>query len=450
MRLPFAFACASLTALVACGDDPAAIVDASIIDSSTIDATQGSDPPPPMVTVLVTSGGTPVSGVPVFFQNADGTLVSATATTSGVASAVMGEGGYATAVLGGEAPQDRPTVTTFAGVKPGDTLRLTVPPPSASMSFALTVPANGTRGHYLATSPCGTTELFTEPGSTVTLDVTLFDCGATTDFLISSDNGDGGPVRAFLARDVAVADGVAVTLNGSYADAPAVDQTYTNLPGGLGVFRLTRELYTNRGRVWSVENTVDVVSQTAIASLVVPPVTGAIGVAIGTRESGGPSYSQILEAPAPAAYTLDANGLFLPVFVDSPGFDQVNSTVSWTQTADGASPDLTMAQIEIGRSSLKTTWRWRIVAPHDGASVRLPVLPGDGAPLNPAFEDFVFVESVTTAKVPGGYDAVRADAFNVGSLGALAGQLTGRVVIEQSQLLFDSVRRQRASTPRRR
>jgi hypothetical protein len=194
MRLPFAFACASLTALVACGDDPAAIVDASIIDSSTIDATQGSDPPPPMVTVLVTSGGTPVSGVPVFFQNADGTLVSATATTSGVASAVMGEGGYATAVLGGEAPQDRPTVTTFAGVKPGDTLRLTVPPPSASMSFALTVPANGTRGHYLATSPCGTTELFTEPGSTVTLDVTLFDCGATTDFLISSDNGDGGPI----------------------------------------------------------------------------------------------------------------------------------------------------------------------------------------------------------------------------------------------------------------
>src|SRR5258706_3224479 len=110
--------------VAACGDDSNRhIMDAPIVvpDGPTPDV------PPTPVTLTVTIDGVPHANVPVYFQNSDSHLVSATKTdASGVASAVLVAGGFVTAVdpysTAFGLPQNN--LYTFAGVKPGDNLLL--------------------------------------------------------------------------------------------------------------------------------------------------------------------------------------------------------------------------------------------------------------------------------------------------------------------------------------
>lgn len=435
MRLRHVLACATLAA--ACSDPAAPIIDAGILDGPTADGDQ-TDAAPAMVTVIVTSGGAPVSGVPVYFQNADGSEVASLSTASGVASAVMAPGGYATAILGGTQPSDSPLVTTFAGVKPGDTLRLALPEPQASITFDLTFPANGSLGHYRIQTTCGGAEVFVEAGSTVTVPINLFGCGATTDFLVASDNGDGGPVSAFLATGVAIADGMAVTVNGTYAPAPIRTQTYTNVDPSVSGLEVSRLLYTPRGRVWSDDTFVDVVAGTGAASLVVPEPTGVVGVAAVGRDSSL-SVGSIVDAPATGDYTLSTAGQFLPRITTEASFDTSTATVTWDQETTGASPDATYAQVEISRGALKASWRWQIIAPHGGASLTLPTLPGTGSVWNPQASDGGFVYELVLGKAPGGYDAIRPTVLGA-SQPELAVAAGGPVVSERLRLLFRSPR----------
>ena len=111
-------------------DDPVRHLDGGMADSLTmVDAPTTPQP----VTLTVKSAGAPQANVRVYFVNPDSSLISNTVTDStGVASALMPNGGYVSAVSPFSAPLptglpvQNESLYTWAGVKPGDHLTLTV------------------------------------------------------------------------------------------------------------------------------------------------------------------------------------------------------------------------------------------------------------------------------------------------------------------------------------
>src|ERR1700733_14986133 len=102
------------------------------------DAPRAPDGAPPdapamgAVSVTVTLEGSGAANVPVYFQDADSTIVSDTVTDgSGVATATMGAGGFVTVVEpaiavtvnGVVGTETNGSLLTWSGVKPGDNLR---------------------------------------------------------------------------------------------------------------------------------------------------------------------------------------------------------------------------------------------------------------------------------------------------------------------------------------
>src|ERR1700733_723003 len=107
------------------------MVDAPIIDAEPIvDGPPVDAAPMGIVSVTVTVGGAPGSGVTVYFQDVDSTLVAgATTDSSGVAATTMKADGFVTVVAPPEPAAGATQVTgqivdTFAGVQIGDALHV--------------------------------------------------------------------------------------------------------------------------------------------------------------------------------------------------------------------------------------------------------------------------------------------------------------------------------------
>lgn len=426
-----------LLILAACEDGGGAIVDAASIDATMNDCGCVSpDAPDPMVTVQVLDTGGPLAGVPVYFLDGLGAQVAMAPTDAlGQAHAVMPTGGSVTAVMADTGFGDR--LATALGVLPGDTIYVRARGGGTDMLIDLTVPADGTNGHYRVDTTCGSADVLTEVGTTATFQVQLFGCGATTDFKVSADNGDGGPVSTFIATNVAISDAAAVTLTGTYARDVDVTQSYSNLPASVSFLTGERALVAARGGMWTTSFGLDVVGGAASGTLAVPVVgaTGPTLVAI-TRVNRnlGPSESLVLAHPADGDYTLDAAGALLPSFTANAQFDIASHTLAWTEDATGATADLTFASLQVNRSLLKQSWTWDVVAPHAATSILLPVLPGAAADYNPIATDDVFVNDHLTAAVPGGYAVGRSYAHLATSLEHFASVLTGRLVIERQYI----------------
>jgi hypothetical protein len=75
------------------------------------------------------------------------------------------------------------------------------------------------------------------------------------------------------------------------------------------------------------------------------------------------------------------------------------------------------------------SWSWDIVVPFTATTFTLPTLPTDIADLNFMATDTVNVNELITAKVPGGYDAVRAEILSSSPDQFVAGP-SGRIVFE--------------------
>lgn len=423
-----------LLILAACDDGGGAITDAASIDTPMNDCgCVNADTPDPMVTVQVLDTAGPLAGVPVYFLDGLGAQVAMSATDAlGQAHAVMPTGGSVTAVMADAGFGDR--LATALGVLPGDTIYVRARGGGADMLIDLTVPANGSNGHYMVDTTCGSADVLTEVGTTATFQVQLFDCGATTDFKVSADNGDGGPVSTFIATNVAVSDAAAVTLTGTYQPDTTVAQSYSNLPANVSFVSGERAVVASRGSMWKTGFGLDVVAGAAAGTLDVPAVgaTGPTLVAIThVNRNIGASQSLVLGHPADGDYTLDAAGVLLPAILTSAEFDIATHTLAWTEDETGATADLSFASLQVNRSQLKQSWTWDVVAPHGAPSLLLPVLPGDAADYNPIATDDVFVNDHLTAAVPGGYAVGRTYAHLATSFEHFASVLTGRLVIER-------------------
>ncbi|HEU4730419.1 MAG TPA: hypothetical protein VFT22_21120 [Kofleriaceae bacterium] len=427
--------------LAACGDNGSVghLADAP----PSIDA---ADAAVQMVTLTVTSSGAPVPGVHVYFLNADSSPV-ATADTdaTGSASAVMAAGGSGPA-LDPFSPQTGTgqrfdELRTFAGVKPGDHLVLTRGA-TDTVTFTLLASEVVGAGIYDVVTTCGVTAILPGGGTgsgSPSGSVTLDDCHGAADIaIIARDATTGLPISGLFHPGVTLADGGTVDLsNDGYHALNDVTFTILNTPdatvhvlhtpvlahGRLGPFSLT----VSGGIATSPEPTVSASTDIIDTSLTVFGQHHVI-------DWGAPS----------ATYTLDLANLLLSDLSSLPAFDFATRRLSWGEEKTGASPDLTTAGMTVSRDTAPfRSWHWVIAAPYTPGEIAFPALPTDVADFTPAIGDFVSPDLVTNAKVPGGYDAVRAHILDVQDqirnpldLSSFAAGASGRALVVQSPLLL--------------
>jgi hypothetical protein len=88
--------------------------------------------------------------------------------------------------------------------------------------------------------------------------------------------------------------------------------------------------------------------------------------------------------------------------------DPATHVISWTSTGGTLVTDLTGAALSATRANQQ--WSWQIFGPA-GTSITLPTLPTDIADFNIVATDTTRILTSLAAKVPGGWDALRATVF---------------------------------------
>jgi hypothetical protein len=398
--------------LAGCGDDgvrhtpDATVHDGPVIDDAPIDSAAMP------VAITTTLGGQPAGGVHVYFQNADSSLVLATVTdASGTASAVMQPGGYVTAITSYNPPAFVPSsdqLSTFVGVKPGDHLQLALPNVNAPITVTVTVPAdqNASASLYEVYSPCssGETDLVNS-GSAASPSGTmyLYDCGATTDFLVVALDSSGNALDYIFKQNVAVADQQPVDLTANtYTAATTRTVNYDNadnlsLSYSDTLLDVAKAMYNRGGLIGAVA---------VSTSYPMPAFTGANDLMV-THYNGSQDLEYFVDwGPYTATFTTDLAPRMLPDFQSGPTFDVATHTMSFTEAATGATPDFVFASISAFRNTDNHDWTWRIVAPH-ATSLVYPTLPTDVYDYNITANDQPNSYDAMIGKVPGGYDAVR-------------------------------------------
>lgn len=399
------------------------------------DAPVTPDTPPAVVKLTVIERGAPVANVPVYFQNADSSLVLMAPTDgSGVASATMNAGGFVTAINPfqlGRAGVSSNAVYTFAGVEPGDELRLDdgeSTPTSVTVNLMIPTAANAS-GYQLYSSCARFPQNVPATGGPMTLDA----CG-TGDLLVDALDASGNTTATLLATNVTIADQATIDLTGE-AFVPAADRSfrYTGFePGPTEVFT-TPYAASARGLLHEAFANIGFEGGMGGRPLKVPAANALLATVVQSRFSEVQFGQHTVIDWSPSAATewvLDGTNLLLPVISDLTSFDIATSTMAWAEAAGGQAPDASIVRIDFGRGGA-TFWDWHAVAPHAGTSLKLPTLPGDAAVWNPIADDAVFPDTLMTVKVPGGYDAVRPIAFSTrqSDLAFVTGA-TGRVVYQ--------------------
>ncbi|NVB78978.1 MAG: hypothetical protein HOV81_11320 [Kofleriaceae bacterium] len=390
------------------------------MDSTVVDVDASNAQP---VTLTVTFDGTPVAGVKVYFQNPDSSLISNTLTDDdGVATALMPNGGFVTSVdaFGVPVPAgvSRREVHIYSGVKPGDHLNL------ANHSFdsqtvEITGPIDTTAGvtTYEMSSPCGRTRV-ANPGSaggppiwTLSLDRPC----PTTDFLLTSLDGEEQIVHWAYVPNVAV--GPTIDLSSASLTSTPTTKTYAlSNADAFGSQAFVRQvLASSHGPVEEFQDTASDLNVNLLlaASMGLPSFPNAIDIVDVSAAPNVDAEHHLIDWGAFAnSYAVDVGARALPE-ISAPTVDTTLHQLTWTQAVGGAVPDFVTAFATVTRSEPSfSNWRVWIAAPA-GTSIALPTLPTDVADFNIAATDEVFITNVNLGKVPGGYDAVRANIFDL-------------------------------------
>ena len=433
-----------LALLVGCGDDGVHhLPDApGGPDAATPDApTSGA------VTLTVTQDGAPRVGVDVYFLAADNALVAKVPTNAqGVASAVMGLGGSVTAIDPFALKSSGRDLRTFVGVKPGDTLRLTTggtAAQSVATNFTLVLPTDAFASSYEVHTNCG--YLFfssgggsgSGSGNAIGGPSTLYGCGATIDILLETFDGNGAALGAIYKTGVALTEGSTIDLTADAYTTPVPTATvnWANIPAAYTQMNARVGLASSKGFLRDIFLNPDPVAAGATTvTFPRPTVTGGIAI---TQSQPAPTNfigQQTIMDWAPqgtAPVAIDLANALLPTYSTTPSVSPATRTVTWAASA-GASPDFAWATLSadrlVGQSS--TSWDWSIVVPYSSTTFTLPTLPAEIADLNFMATDTVNIFELITAKVPGGYDAVRADILTSNGPQQFVLGASGRIVFE--------------------
>ena len=436
--------------------DGAPGIDGPAIDAAPIDGTP-IDGPVPGVTVTVTLGGVPAPNVTVYFQSKDSATTATVATgIDGVATSPVEAGGFVTVVDPEPPPPGLigPTahLATFAGVQPGDHLFRDVPLESAqgaSVQFTISVPNEQQGYDYTLYSTCGTASIgrgnspararrpargrkaaaiAAEP---LIANVELFGCGGRADLLVVGTDSDNFVRSWQYQANVALVTEGTVTFS-SYQSPEDQTYSYTVLDNTSNL-HVTRELRTARGTLYTIDTFASVEGSSGSLNVSMPTPEDAIAITTTTDELNFPSSSRptIVEWGLNTSYTLDIPATRLHAYDDAPVLDIPGHAVTWIDQTAGQAPQLTITSTQNSRSDENGshTWTWDLVAPWQAGKVAYPVLPTTLFDFNPASNDEPFVQRLTTAKVPGGYDAARPRVFAGDLQGGVAGA-SGQILVE--------------------
>lgn len=426
--------------LVACGGSRERTIDAGPPDAAidtlgppTADAAAGA------VTVSVTVGGIPAANVPVYFQDADSTLVLAVTTDAqGTAGAIIAAGGYVT-LIEPPAGDGRVHLSTFAAVEPGDALHLDLEPRIAlpPVVVDLTVDTAAETSRYDVFTSCGAGVIAPEipVGPTVTGTIQLEGCtGGAADIIVMPFDADNNALGAKYYPNRSV-DGGPVALDDG-AGYPALvnkDFTYSAVPPEISFVGTYHALTTERGLLFDGSTgNPQAASVTNTMNQPVAPGTTAL-----TATAFVPAANQFGEQlvmdwePSGGSYALDVSATLIAPYASGGTYDPATHSIAWTE-AGGVQPDVVRAQLGAYRDDIPEgrAWSWRIVAPHGGTKVSYPRLPNDGFDFNPAEGDTVSISQLTTARLPAGYArAVRERGFD--TLKRLITGPSGRLVVQE-------------------
>jgi hypothetical protein len=405
--------------------------------------------PPDGVALSVTEDGAPVVGAPVYFQNADSTLKLASQTDpNGTVGAPRIDGGFVTVLLrapGDGNPADAvDQLFTFAGVLANDRLHLDLRAPVTDhgVQYDTTLAALvGSAASYGVYSACSD-EPNTLNGSG-SGEVVLAGCSTSASLVLVARDGDGNAVSAETLPNVMLVDPGGgfgsdfptepLVLPSQFAPLVNTSITVADVPSAFGSVSGTLGVLDAEGRaVFEVTNSAPISGGAASVPLSGVPQNGSGEVTVVTTDlqpGGGAVGEQVIATWGSAAtsYTVDVGSNVLAEYTAAPTL--AGSAVSWSETG-GAKPDLVRVAMTLSRPSvLGHTWSWHLVGPRAATpSLALPTLPFDGQfDYNPAATDAAAFVELTSAHVPGGYDAIRATAF-----GSLTGITTpaGSLAIE--------------------
>jgi hypothetical protein len=371
----------------------------------------------------------------------------ATTDATGTASQLMDAGGYVTVVDafytiqlprsvrpgGNRAYHD---LHTWAGVKPGDHLLL-ADPGFGSTANAVTVPEEVGATAYSAYAAGGGSSFyaysnFIDPATRMG-SVDVYGSLATTDFLIVTQDANAG--QFLYAANQSLATNTVDLSGGTYANNVDASFMFTNAPA-IGTISATNYLATSRGPIWVGTSAADITSGAATLTFSARPEPALVTSIVETdvTPSGALAGQFLVDwKPIATATTYDlANRSLLPLTGDGPIFDQPTHAVTWTLGATGATPDAAVVNLRATRDSTEfRQWTWDIVAPHGATGIAYPVLPTGADAYNALTDDSIILDGVKLAKVPGGYDTIRA--------GALGGSiLVGATATAQGSIAYET------------
>jgi hypothetical protein len=396
-----------LVVLAAC-DHGAASRDAAPPDGTGVDTT-----------ITVTRSTKPFPGAPVFFQAPDGTVLASVRTDlAGVATATIASHAIVTVV---EAFVNQNRVSTFVDVPPGDHLTLDDidgPRPARQVSVTIPVDPDPSVDHYIVNHGCG-------GGVGTVLDLPA-DCGSTDDLLVRSASITGD-VGMIVALDTPI---IATTMTVTGPFTPCTNEqfsfTNTNAPG-VTTALLSPAIGGSHGAMVFANLGLDLRSGSAsvtLPSLVQPGVNQVVFLGVSTETFGLVHYVTST-VPTSAAFTLDLGAALLPNLT-APAFDIATHRATWQESGGALTPDMMLADIPVARplpDGGMVFWDWRVVAPHTPGELVLPVLPVGDFDFNPQPGDNVSVFELELLQVPGGYDALRANALSDVHNGVFGGGL---------------------------
>ena len=440
---------AVITLLAACGSahhTPDANRDTSSGDA-LMQAT--ADAPPGAVTITITNAGVPVAGAAVYFQNSDSSLVLASGTDkNGTVGTVLAAGGFVTAFE----PPDSSGLTkidTFAGVKPGDALRLDLAPlgpPGGETSSMLVHPATAATATAIrVSSPCG----YGMVGLGGSGDIGWQGCPPLTDLLVTEVDAQSAPLGSYFKADVTIgpapsdAAGYPVDLSATPYDESLSHATYdyAAVIDTINVVATTQELWSAKGRLFDDTTATQRTNSTVHSAIDQPVPAGSALFAVTVSDfvpvPNGSLHGENLVyewGSYATAYSLDYSQALLPYLSDAM-YDASAHAITWTEGAAGQMPQFARATITAYRDAIPsgTTWQWNLIAPRTATpSLAFPVIPINGFDYNPSASDQVSVSNLTNGKLtPGSYDDVRAHGFaSIAAVADPSGGHSGRLAIQ--------------------
>ena len=410
-------------------------VDATVIDSTTPDARPHIDaepvfdaPPqfdavptgPVQVTVYDPQTGAPVVGRAVAFLNSDDSVAKETVTDDdGIAIAAMASGGSVT-VGAADVFSSRPeTVVTWLGVNIGDQLEEGVAAVADNLAVTIEIPAllSGTTYDLAVYCPGN---VVTSSGTATHVAMMLPSNCTTADAYVEAYDTSSALFAGFAVNGQIFADGGTVQFAGPFKSLTNVSATIENLPQEVSDATMTLS-YDLDG------NSIGSASQDLTLSAGAGELTGqlvglpALDFFVSAALVAGTSNIDIItRAATGTSPTLDYNALNVPQLQSIPTFDTTTSTLSWTEV-DGGVANGEFIYAEVGDGTTRDFDRL-VIAPHDGTSVHVPVLPTSLAQFNPTVTDTVMPFSSNLVFTTYGYDAIRATL--IGGLDANASLLT--------------------------